>query len=628
MTREITDETQLDWLWKKLQNIPFTATSKAYYEEAITEVAGLTHRLDDVWSPSEDPPTPAAAGNDITAVVLGSMAVISATDNRSWDSGHTGWVEPGYGGSDYAVRIYDDNDDEITFAAATNWFFDYKSGVLHADVDPEDEGWKLPLKISGLYWTGKNANEVLYLDEEGSAPSTPQTSRWGLYFKSDGLYTLEDDGTEVGPLGTGGGGSLSGLSDVDSATQTDGFVIQSTGGNYLGAQLDHTKLGTIGSNTHAQIDTHIAAAGDYLPLAGGTMSGDIDMGILYDILNASLVDSTTITNSGSLTTSSLSVTGGVIPITRTGNTAATGAQLFLFRQRTAGAPELLSGDVIGDIQVFGNDGSAALSAALTFTATQNWSGAAQGTRMGVFLTADSEADDQNEVLRLTSVASATTYLEIRSGDGSTNFPQILSSGSDVGMYTTGGGSVAIDGNDITATGDLDVTGDITGTFTGLTGNMAVETNGDGDIIASAITAAELGYLNDLTGNIQDQLDGKGHLYDTKTIWIKHPQADEEAPFLFVPTEYSVEITQIEVIRSGGTDLTLEIYECPKDDFNTSDAGASILSATKTVTTSQTDAAIADGTIAVDKKVWWSIASVTGSVTDLMIDVTYYKVDAP
>lgn len=54
--------------------------------------------------------------------------------------------------------------------------------------------------------------------------------------------------------------TLPDLTDVTSATQTDGFVLHSTGGNYAGAQLTHTKLGDIGSNTHAQVDTHIAAA--------------------------------------------------------------------------------------------------------------------------------------------------------------------------------------------------------------------------------------------------------------------------------------------------------------------------------------------------------------------------------
>lgn len=44
--------------------------------------------------------------------------------------------------------------------------------------------------------------------EQTAAPATPATGKWKLYHKSDGLYTLDDTGTETGPLGTGGGGDV------------------------------------------------------------------------------------------------------------------------------------------------------------------------------------------------------------------------------------------------------------------------------------------------------------------------------------------------------------------------------------------------------------------------------------
>lgn len=58
-------------------------------------------------------------------------------------------------------------------------------------------------------------------EEQAAAPDTPATGKWKIYFKSDGVYVLEDDGTEHGPLE--------------------------------------------------------AASGTYLELSGGTMSGDIVM---------------------------------------------------------------------------------------------------------------------------------------------------------------------------------------------------------------------------------------------------------------------------------------------------------------------------------------------------------------
>jgi hypothetical protein len=38
-------------------------------------------------------------------------------------------------------------------------------------------------------------------DEQGSDPSTPASGKWKVYFKSDGLYIVDDAGTVVGPLG-------------------------------------------------------------------------------------------------------------------------------------------------------------------------------------------------------------------------------------------------------------------------------------------------------------------------------------------------------------------------------------------------------------------------------------------
>lgn len=35
---------------------------------------------------------------------------------------------------------------------------------------------------------------------EGSAPSTPASTKWRVYAKTDGLYYIDDTGTETGPL--------------------------------------------------------------------------------------------------------------------------------------------------------------------------------------------------------------------------------------------------------------------------------------------------------------------------------------------------------------------------------------------------------------------------------------------
>lgn len=49
--------------------------------------------------------------------------------------------------------------------------------------------------------------DELLLEELASAPTTPATGKWIAYFKSDGLYVVDDAGAETGPFGTGGGAS-------------------------------------------------------------------------------------------------------------------------------------------------------------------------------------------------------------------------------------------------------------------------------------------------------------------------------------------------------------------------------------------------------------------------------------
>ena len=45
------------------------------------------------------------------------------------------------------------------------------------------------------------------LDEQATAPTTPASGFWRVYAKSDGLYVVDDAGTETGPFGTGGAGA-------------------------------------------------------------------------------------------------------------------------------------------------------------------------------------------------------------------------------------------------------------------------------------------------------------------------------------------------------------------------------------------------------------------------------------
>lgn len=53
-------------------------------------------------------------------------------------------------------------------------------------------------------WYVPGDNRTMW-EEVASTPATPSTGKWRVYFKSDGLYVVDDAGVATGPLGAGGG---------------------------------------------------------------------------------------------------------------------------------------------------------------------------------------------------------------------------------------------------------------------------------------------------------------------------------------------------------------------------------------------------------------------------------------
>lgn len=106
-------------------------------------------------------------------------------------------------------------------------------------------------------------------DEQASAPATPATGFWRAYFKSDGLYVIDDAGTETGPLAVAGGGAT---------------ALQSA--RYVRTSGDYTITGA-GSNTFADVDsTNLSltiTTGAHRVLIGFVGSGTVDnaAGIIF-----------------------------------------------------------------------------------------------------------------------------------------------------------------------------------------------------------------------------------------------------------------------------------------------------------------------------------------------------------
>lgn len=99
------------------------------------------------------------------------------------------------------------------------------------------------------------------VQEESATPSTPSTGKWRLYFKSDGLYVIDDAGTETGPFGTGGGGGLPDGNYGDVTVSGGGTVITINNSvidlsNFSSGVIDTD--GTLAANSDLKIPTQKA----------------------------------------------------------------------------------------------------------------------------------------------------------------------------------------------------------------------------------------------------------------------------------------------------------------------------------------------------------------------------------
>lgn len=166
------------------------------------------------------------------------------------------------------------------------------------------------------------ATETTFIQfAEGSAPSTPASTKWRAYFKTDGLYVIDDAGTETGPLAAAvAAATFVGVSLTKSATQsissgvttaitfdgedfdTDGFhsTVSNTsritiptgkGGKYQVTGLPHLDSLVAGNNVTVAILKNGVAIGPRISYqAGATLPVGLPLVVLLDLVATDYIE--------------------------------------------------------------------------------------------------------------------------------------------------------------------------------------------------------------------------------------------------------------------------------------------------------------------------------------------------
>ena len=167
----ISDSQKVDLLWKKVgfgkMKTDTNAQKKAPNEAIVSDAIVKTSQI---WTNSSDiPGTIPASNSSIVHVysdaISGSLETTedgTASDNRTWKTGSTNWISPGFGAT-YQLKVYagasglsnvQSSGTQLFETGSGNddqWYFDYQSGVLHFI------GTNLPTAIA------TSGNNVIYI---------------------------------------------------------------------------------------------------------------------------------------------------------------------------------------------------------------------------------------------------------------------------------------------------------------------------------------------------------------------------------------------------------------------------------------------------------------------------------
>lgn len=225
--------TSTDRAFKILINRRVTSSGKQYYEEIGDNTINV--HIDEVWSQtlSVDPAVSVAAGI-AELKTLFTMTEETSVGSQQCYYAYSGgvrlkdWISGKYG-SDYEVKLYQNNGTQIFPTDPSGWFFDYPTGILTfmstASLPSK------PFKITGYRYIGSKG-------ASGSVPLATDTTAGKVYIASNnssyaglGPTALRTDDSRVLKWNSAGIGTHGFLGDATV------FRDATVGGRLLSSQL-------------------------------------------------------------------------------------------------------------------------------------------------------------------------------------------------------------------------------------------------------------------------------------------------------------------------------------------------------------------------------------------------------
>lgn len=156
--------TKTDRAFKTLINKRTTDEDKRSFEEFGDNTINVS--ADELWVDGISS-TPATAVSDgiATQETLFTLTEDTSVSNQQAYYAYSGgsrvkdWISDKYG-SDYTVHLYDNDDNEIFPTDASDWFFDYQTGILTFSGDTSVHS--KPYKISGYRYIGTKGLSKFY----------------------------------------------------------------------------------------------------------------------------------------------------------------------------------------------------------------------------------------------------------------------------------------------------------------------------------------------------------------------------------------------------------------------------------------------------------------------------------